>query len=78
MGSTLFMLGLMASPILAFIVIVIFKQETVYEYDVEETETNEPGQAPLPTGTNVIEMRDAEALAYISKHPAMNTHRSRA
>lgn len=73
MDTTLFMLCLMASPVFIAIAIIIIKQDPTYGYENEETES-----VTLPTGQNVIAMRDAEALAYISKHPAMNTHRSHA
>jgi len=78
MDTTLIMLGIFASPVLAFIAILgiqTMTKDVDYEYETDKTE---PKQAQLPKGQNVIDMRDAEALAYISKHPAMNAHRSRA
>lgn len=77
MESTLLMLCLFASPIILCIGVIIIKQNPDIDYHHVHIEEETAERPKLPTGQNVIAMRDAEALAYISKHPAMNTHRNR-
>ena len=74
--TTLLMLGIFTSPLWIFALILIFGKEP-------EMDWHEPEELPQPAPVaqndhQPVSIQDAEALAFISSHPAMRFHRKTA